>query len=263
MPEGVSSVNQLLIPVEVPLSDSLGRWIPTVAAPIRRSVTAVLGALLACAGGAAPTEAQMVPSPYTFIEAKQEVGPFVGWMRSSTGRFGFGPKGGPVLGARWGIELAGPVSLEGVAGLIRGERDVIDPGRDEGDRVIGTADANIATVDARLKFTLTGARAWHGFAPFLVFGGGLAIDGSGVAPADADLLPADRFDFGTSFFGTLGGGSRWFLSDRLALRGDAVFSLWKLDTPPGFSDPERGFEAVEEGEWVSGLTLTLAVLYRW
>jgi hypothetical protein len=208
-------------------------------------------------------EAQSIPSAYTFIERKQEVGPFVGYMNAATGRFGFGPQGGPIYGGRWGMEIGGPISLEGVAGLIDGTRDVINPGRVEGDRVVGEADVLLTTVDARLKFTLTGDRAWHGLSPFVVAGGGVVFDLAEESAADATLEPPDRFDFGTSFFGTLGLGSRWFLTDRLALRTDAVFSLWKLDTPPGFSDPARGFEAVEEGEWAGGLSITVAALFRW
>jgi hypothetical protein len=53
-----------------------------------------------------------------------------------------------------------------------------------------------------------------------------------------------------------------FLSDRFVVRTDAVFSLWKIGTPPGFSDPDRGLEAVEKSEWVSGLHLTVSSSIR-
>jgi len=53
------------------------------------------------------------------------------------------------------------------------------------------------------------------------------------------------------------------VSERFALRGDGVFSLWKIDTPPGFSDPARGFTGVAAGEWVQGISFTIALLYRW
>lgn len=207
--------------------------------------------------------AQSIPSPYSFIERKQETGPFFGVMNANTGRFGFGPKGGLVTGGRWGIELAGPLSFEGVVGFVNGDRDIVDPGRDEGVRVIGVGDVLMTTIDARLKFSLMGARAWNDLSPFIVFGGGAAFDVAGTAPMDADLLPADRFDFGTSFFGTLGGGTRWFLTERFGVRADGIFSIWKIGTPPGFSDPERTFEAVDESEWVSGFTFTVSGLIRW
>ncbi len=61
----------------------------------------------------------------------------------------------------------------------------------------------------------------------------------------------------------MGTGTRVFLTDRIALRGDGLFSIWQIDTPPGFSDPERGFENVEESQWMSGLSFSLTLLYRW
>lgn len=212
---------------------------------------------------ATTVDAQSIPSPYTFIERKQELGAFVGYMDAATGRFGYGPKGGLMFGGRWGLELSGPISLEGVAGVLSGERDVINPARPEDQRVIGQADVLLSTFDARLKFSLTGARAWHGLSPFIVFGGGIAFDLAAESALDASLDAADQFNFGTSFFGTAGAGTRWFLSDLIALRLDGVFSLYKIATPPGFSDPVRGFLAVEEGEWLQALSITVAALIRW
>ena len=212
----------------------------------------------------ADSRAQSIPSPYTYLEERQELGVSYGVMDAATGRFEFGPGGGTVLGARYGIELSGPLSFEGVVQLIDGERNVVDPGPcEEGDRIIGQAQSTITTIEARLKFTATGRRSWHKLAPFVNFGGGIAIDASPNSELDEVLLPVDRFDFGTSFFGTMSGGVRWFATDRFTLRGDWVFSLWKIDTPPGYADPDRGFVGVSDGEWVWGRTATLAILFRW
>ena len=220
-------------------------------------------ALLALMLAPSWADAQTIPSPYSYFSAKKETGPIVGYMNAATGRFGYGPPGGPLLGGRWGIELTGPLSFEAVASLVGGSRDIVNPGRDEGEQKVGEADVRLMTVDARLKFSLTGDRTWHRIAPFFVFGAGMAFDLAGVDPLEQDLEPADRFAFGNSFFGTLGGGTRWFLTDRFGVRADGVFSLWKLKTPPGFSDPERGFIAVEASEWVRGLSFTLSGLWRW
>ncbi len=149
-----------------------------------------------------------------------------------------------------------------MAGLVSGKRDVINPARLEGDRKVGEADVMLGTVDARLRFTFTGDRSWHSLAPFLVAGGGLVFDLSGAQAVDEQLEARDRFDFGTSFLGTFGGGTHLYLTDRLALRGDGVFSLWKIKTPPGFSDPERGIQGVAESEWVSALHFTVSAVIR-
>jgi hypothetical protein len=224
----------------------------------RGCLTAAAILLLAPVTGAAQT----VPSPFRFIETKQEVGLLFGVTDAARGRFGFGPGGGLRLGARWGIRISGPLGFEGVAGLITGQRDVVDPRRPDGDRKIGEVDALLGTVDGRLRFTFTGERSWHGLAPFIVAGGGLIFDASAAQALDEELDTQDRFDFGTGFLGTFGGGTHVYLTDRLALRGDGIFSLWKINTPPGFSDPDRGIESVEESEWVSALHLTVSAVIR-
>jgi hypothetical protein len=207
--------------------------------------------------------AQTVPSPYRFVEERQELGAFAGYLKAGTGRFGFGPPGGLWLGARYGLEVAGPLSIEAVAGAVKGTRDIISPGRPEGDRVVGEGDVLIPTIDGRLKLSVMGARAWNGLSPFLVFGGGLAVDVAEKPEADALIENDEVFDFGLTFFGTAGVGTRWFINRNLALRTDAIFSLWKLTTPPGFGDPQLGLGPVSESEWVSGLSITGSLLFRW
>ena len=98
----------------------------------------------------------------------------MGHMSATTGRFGYGPSGGTLLGGRWAIGLSGPLSFEGVVGLVNGTRDVINPGRAEGDRVVGAGDVLLTTIDGRLRFSLTGERAWHGLSPVLALMAGTA-----------------------------------------------------------------------------------------
>ncbi len=128
---------------------------------------------------------------------------------------------------------------------------------------MGEGDVLLTSIDGRLRFSLTGERAWHGLSPFLAVGAGMVFDLAESAEADSGLEPEDVFDFGSSFFTTLSLGTRWFVSERFTLRTDGIFSIWKIDTPPGFSDPLRGFKAVEESEWVRGLSIAVSVLLRW
>lgn len=183
-------------------------------------------------------------------------------MNLSAGRFGFGPSSAVLLGGRWGIHLSGPLGFEAVADVLSGTRDVVDPRRGDDVVKVGEADVLTGSVEGRLTLTMTGDRTWHGLAPYVSLGGGMIFDLGGDEPADEILLPEDRFDFGSSFLGTAGVGSRFHLTDRFVLRGAGTFSLYKIDTPPGYSDAELGFQAVEEGEWVSGLALSLSLGYR-
>lgn len=225
---------------------------------------AFLPALLALLAFLSPGEirGQEIPSPYRFLDTRQEAGPFLGTLSPGTGRFGYGPSPAMAFGARYGIRLSGPFGLEGVATYMPTTRDLIDPGRDEGDRKIGEVDSHILAVDARLRFSVIGDRTWHGLNPFAFIGGGLAFDLAGEDEAEEALLQDDRFDFGNSFLGTLGTGLRWFPGDRFLVRADVSLLLWQLKSPRGFRDPEREFSGVEEKEWVSGPSFAVGLAYR-
>jgi hypothetical protein len=207
---------------------------------------------------------QSIPSPYRFIENRHEAGPVAGFASPGTGRFGYGPAPGPSLGLRYGIRLGGPFSLDGVAGYLHTTRDVVDPSRAEGRRVVGEVDTGIATLDLRLRFSLTGDRTWHGLNPFVFMGAGGAFDVKGESEVEAELLELenDRFRFRPTFSGLLGWGIAWYPSERLMLRADASLLMWRLRTPPGFRAPERNIEGVAEKEWVSGPSFTLGAAIR-
>jgi hypothetical protein len=209
-----------------------------------------------------PLRGQTVPSPYRFIEVRQEAGAFAGVASTGVGIFGFGPRSGNVYGARYGIDLSGPFGLEGVFTYLPTTRDVIDPRRPAGDRVQGEADVQLLLADARLRFTLTGGRTWNSLAPFLFAGAGLGFDAAGTQEDDEALGEDDRFDFGFAILGTLGGGIRWMVSERVLVRGDAQLTLWQLDTPEGFLDPTLDFEAPPTSEWANNRVLTLGIAYR-
>ena len=211
---------------------------------------------------AVPASAQSIPSPYRFIEEGQEGGLFAGYFNADAGRFGFGPKSGLATGARYGLELSGPIGLEGVATLAPVGRDVINPGRDEGDRIVDEAESAILFLEVRLRLALTGRRTWHGLQPYFFAGGGAGLDVRGNQAEDQLLSEADRFNFGTKFLGTTGGGVRVMLPGRFVLRLDAAMMLYQLQTPSGFLDPLRNLGDVPENEWVSAKTLSLGLAYR-
>jgi hypothetical protein len=206
---------------------------------------------------------QSISSPYRFVETKQEAGIYFGQRSPGTGRFGYGPGPGLIMGARYAIRLGGPFAIEGNVGFLSSERDLVDPTRVEGDRVVGTAESGLMTLDARLRFSLTGERTWHNLTPFVLVGGGGAWGTRGAAvDEDTLLLPEDRFDFGSSFTGLFGGGLQWYFSERFLARGDFTLMMWQLKAPQGFRDPERALVGVDEKEWVSGPSFSFGISYR-
>jgi len=220
-------------------------------------------AVLACFVAVGPAAAQTIPSPYAFVEERQEVGVFAGVANAGTGRFGFGPKGGLTYGVRYAVDLAGPLSLEGAVSFVDGTRDVVSPARPEGDRVIGEAEVLLTTIDVRLRLSATGARTWHGLTPFLLFGAGVAFDPAKASISEALLDPDELFDFGTKFTAMAGPGIRWSITRHLAVRSDLGLQLYQLKTPSGYGDPTLNLGPVAEGEWVSSLSYSASLLFRW
>jgi len=207
-------------------------------------------------------EGQSIPSHFQFFETRQEAGIFVGVTGQSTGRFGYGPSPGPSFGARYGLQLGGPLGVEGVFGYHPTTRDVVDPTRAEGDMVVGEADAKMLSFDARLSFSLTGDRTWRRLNPFLFIGGGLAWDAAGESEEDARVLANDRFEFGAKFVALLGGGVRWHVTERILVRTDFSLTMNQLKTPNGFLDPTRALTGVGEKESVSGPSFSIGAAFR-
>ena len=224
------------------------------------AATPLLVVLLATAEAAA---GQRIPSPYRFYETRQEVSVFGGWVDPGTGQFGYGPGPGPMLGARYSVDLSEPLSVEAVLDWVPTTRDVMDPRRQEGNRKIGTAKDYLVTLDARFKLSLTGARTWHHLNPFVSAGAGAAWDLAPTALDEVDLIQTDRFDFKTSFLGNLGGGVRWFFNDHWVVRGEGTLQIWKLKTPSGFTLVERGFGNVGSAEWVNAKSATIGLSWRY
>ena len=226
-----------------------------------RAKTLFYAAVLPCLL-ARPVVAQTIPSPYRFWETRQEAGPFAGWLGAGTGQFGYGPGPGPLVGVRYGLDFPGPISIEGVVSWISTSRDVVDPRRDEGQRVIGSSDANLLGGDVRLKLSLTGQRTWHHLNPFVLAGAGGMWDLAELSADDAKLEDSDQFELGTAFVGQIGGGLRWFVTDHWILRTDALLHVWKLDTPDGFRDASRGFGTIGDSEWVNGSSISVGGAFR-
>ena len=207
-------------------------------------------------------DAQQIPSPYRYLERSQEAGPFIAYLDPDPGQFELGPRKSVAYGARYGLEISGPFGLEGAVAYSPSTRDVINPRLAAGNRKVGEADMTLLLIDVRLRFGLTGRRTWHRLAPYVVAGGGMGFDLAGDQVGDAANASADRFELGTTFLGTLGTGVRVALSERLFARGDIQLTLWQLDTPEGFQDPELDFESVPNNQWVSNRVFSVGLSYR-
>lgn len=223
-------------------------------------VPPLLSALLALWG---PAAAQSIPSPYRYIEERQEIGVFSGPFWGDPGQYDLGPGPGVMAGVRWGIDLSGPLGLEAVGSWVSATRDVINPRRQEGDRKVAEAEVGLLFLDARLRFALTGRRTWYGFQPFVFAGAGVGFDVLGTQTEDGRLPESERYEFGTQFAGSTGLGFRFLLGRRWVIRADAILLLYQVDTPGGFLDnPNLELGTVPESEWVSPTSVSLGFAFR-
>lgn len=247
----------------MPLRPSLRPPFPRVPVFLLASRLVVLGILLPGIPFSARGEAaaQTVPSPYRFVDERHEVGGFIAAVSGNRGEMELGPGGGILFGARYSIELGGPFALEASSFLLPTDRQVRVPDA-EGPRDLGTADALVGGLDARIRLGLTGARTWNRLAPFVLAGGGVAGDLYGRSELEEAFPDEVSFRFGPSFLGVLGGGTRWLPADRITLRADVILNLWKVGTPDAFLRQDEEFGPVPQQEWTGVPAFSLGLSYR-
>jgi hypothetical protein len=171
-------------------------------------------------------------SPYRDIRKGHSFTVVGGYFKGDGGRFGIGPHSGAVFGVRYDIRTASTLQM-GI-GLFRGdlERFIIDPFVIPANQRSGPVKQSVTFAELDLHFNLTGGKSWHRIAPYVAASGGIAFGES--TPADTS-----GFRFGRKVYLAPGIGLRFFLSDRLHLRGEARATFWKLNYPATFQQPPR------------------------
>lgn len=221
------------------------------------------GVLFSVAGRA---QAQVtLDSPFRFLDTNQGAGPFFGYVLTSKGSLGFGPDDGPVFGARYGIRISGPFTVEAELGYLPSTRTVLDTVPAQTTiRSRGETDLSLFLARGALRFNVTGARTWHGIQPFIAFGGGIASDVAGESSLELDDPPLPDevlYDYGTSFAADFGAGIEWFPSRSMTLRIDGRNLLWRIETPTAFLEGDRG-EINIDREWAQNFFLSVGVSLR-
>ncbi|HEX2203811.1 MAG TPA: hypothetical protein VHG91_10960 [Longimicrobium sp.] len=235
---------------------------------LSRTFAALLGALLLPAGAAA---AQSIPSPYRYLEETQGIQAFAGYLftdptinLSDSTAADFGPRSGPLFGLRYGVRVGGPLTFEAGVGFSPSDRKVYaaEAVADSTEiRVLDTGATTSTAVligEAALRFSLTGPRAYRGFAPFVRLSGGLAADLAGSGDAEEDLPETERFDFGPAFAVGLGAGTDIYVTPRASIRLQLDGRLWRQSAPEGF----RPVNVSGISEWNNASSATVgAVLH--
>ena len=191
-------------------------------------------------------------SPYRDLRYRNSWTAILGHFGGDGGKLGIGPHNGSSYGLRFDRRMSGFAQIEVMATYSTLERLIVDADDSVATRVKGPASQSVVMAEVGLQFNLTGPKTWHGLAPYLGGGVGLAI---------ASKTPQDTsgFNFGSKLFVSPNVGVRLFLTDRFSLRFEARWHLWKLKYPAAYelepADEAGGTPVITDGklsQWAKG-----------
>ncbi len=196
--------------------------------------TVVAGLVAALCLGAAPSPArgqqavghEPENSPYRDIADHQGFTLFVGHFDGAPGPAGVGPQSATAFGARLQIRLSNPIDLWATIAEARSSRLVLDASTDTA-KSLGTKPLSFLMYDLGLALNLTGDKTWHGLAPYVGVGLGVAT------PSQVKIDPGG-FQLGTSFALMPTIGTRWFVLPPLAIHLEVRDYLWRIQYPLQF-----------------------------
>lgn len=148
----------------------------------------------------------------------------LGHLSGDGGPLRLSPARGQTFAARFDIRLSGLLQGFAEMGYLKGERMLLNPDDSVVHRYSGPIDAPVWTPQIGMQINVTGAKTWHGVAPFLAFGLGAAVGGRQAQ--DTTL-----YQFGTKLLFKPSGGVRYYLGDRIHARLEGTLYYWKLKYP--------------------------------
>jgi hypothetical protein len=227
---------------------------------VSRSTPLALATALLLAAGPVGAQVGHDPSrtPYADVTTRQTLTAFTGHFRALGDPAGVAPQSGPLAGVRYDLRLGGPAHLTARVQTIFSERNVVDPTRPAGSRVIGARDVTLSVADLGLTLALTGAKSYRRLVPTLGVGVGVVSDFTGADTAG--------YSFGTKFAFTSGLGLRYVSRSRWSAHGELTGLMYALSYPPSFFELSSDGTAlvrstIGRNAWRLNRTLTLGVTY--
>jgi hypothetical protein len=204
-------------------------------------------------------------SPFRDIRKGHTLTATAGYFGGSGGGFNIGPHRGEVFGGRYDIRTGSTLQL-GVA-VARGNLDrfIVNPFVTLANRRSGPVRQVVTFAELALQFNLSGGKSWHRIAPFIGAGVGMAF-------AKSTLADTSQYNFGRKIYLAPSVGFRFFVTDRLHLRGEARAAFWKLTYPTTFQaepveepgteeDPNAVIVGNNLGEWTASPWLQVGLGY--
>jgi hypothetical protein len=199
---------------------------------IGRSVLVAFGLVIAGSPVRLAAQVGHAPgaSPFRDVNTRQSLTFFAGHFNGNVAEAGTGASGGPIFGVRVRARLSGPIDLMATVARIGAERMVIDPSQPVGSRLSGPVPLDMIAADLGLLFSLTGAKTWRGFAPYL--GAGLGV----VSATDSRVDPGG-YRVKTNFTIVPTIGVRYHVGQRLALQLEARDNTIRYEWPRAYFFP--------------------------
>ena len=125
-----------------------------------------------CLGASVPRLSAQVghdpqQSPFQDITTKATLTPFISEFFGNKAHAGVGAQSGLAVGARFAVNLSGPLSLWVTGSYINSQRNVVDPSKSAATRVSGPIPYHLVSADLGVSLNLTGLKTWHGLAPYI------------------------------------------------------------------------------------------------
>ncbi|HEV8265104.1 MAG TPA: hypothetical protein VGQ06_09140 [Gemmatimonadales bacterium] len=170
-------------------------------------------------------------SPYRDVARGAGPALFAGHLSGDRGRVGVGPSNALSFGVRYELPAGRSMLVQFNAAYVKGDRFIVDPAADSmaPARRTGPVDTELLLTEIALQLRLTGGKTWHGLAPYLGTGLGLAFDLR--SPGDST---GSGYQFGTKFTLSGAAGVRWHPIRHVTVIADARAVMWRLKYPDTF-----------------------------
>jgi len=197
-----------------------------------------LAATLMCLGvfapwRALPAQVGREPGQSPYHDIHRGAGPvfFAGHLGGDRGRAGVGPSNAMGYGLRYELAMGRATLVQFSAAYLRGDRFIVNhelPDTAQ-DRRYGPVKTDLLSTEVALQLRLTGGKTWHGFAPYLGTGVGMAFDLR--SPGDTTHT---LYQFGRKLTFSGMTGLRWHATSKVTVQLDARAMFWRLKYPASF-----------------------------
>jgi len=237
---------------------------------LARGARALLAAVLLAAAGAPPLAAQVGhepgASPFHDLTTRQTLSFSVGRFGGNQAAAGVGWRRAALFAGRLDTHLGGPFDLYLSIGFAGSSRYRIDTSLDSATRKTGPLKQTLVLADLGLVMNLTGAKTWHGLAPYLGVGAGE------IWPTKNPGPDVGGYNGGSNFSLVPLVGTRVFFGRTLAARIEVRDYVFRYEWPllyfrpvdknntriyPPVLDPN----VAKDKQWVHNLTLSVGFVY--